>query len=428
MLKRSTLTLAVSALLSGVVTAGVIAATSNSNGTAPAIASTKVNTASRSANSEPQAINAAALPDPADTLEADSLQNAAQTQRPVPGSAVPPTAQETDAVKDFASTPVGASGTSANPAANGSPAASAPPVSTWTAESINTAEWNESITEGQHPVFAKAQVLLERGRASSGVIDGTYGRNMMKAIAAYELMQGLPVDGKMDADVWAKLEQHAGQPEFTQYSLTEKDVKGPYVGSIPRDYALQAKMKTLGYTSIYEMLGEKFHMDVEFLKQLNKGKSFSKAGDVITIASVGQVDNSPISLLIAHKGASELYGFDANNKMIVAYPATIGSDETPSPSGKHTIRAISPNPHYGYDPKNFIQGKNLSKLTLPPGPNNPVGLMWIALSKPSFGIHGTPEPSRIDKTRSHGCVRLTNWHAIELSKRIKVGTPVQFEQ
>lgn len=301
-----------------------------------------------------------------------------------------------------------------------------PPVGEWGADLINQAEWTADLGKGQFPVYAKAQILLDRGHSSPGVIDGTSGRNMLKAISAFEYMQGLPVDGILDAEVWARLKQFDTTPVMHTYTLTEEDIKGPYAKSIPHDYAEQAKMKGLYYTSVVEMLGERFHMDEGFIRALNPNKDFNKVGEQILLADPGPADTRPLSLLIAHKGASQLYGFDENNKMIVAFPATIGSNDTPSPSGTVKIRAIAAKPWYGYNPKNFIQGKNLKPLSLPPGPNNPVGTMWIALSKPSYGIHGTPQPARIDKTRSHGCVRLTNWDAESLAPRIKPGIPVQF--
>jgi lipoprotein-anchoring transpeptidase ErfK/SrfK len=302
----------------------------------------------------------------------------------------------------------------------------APSVNTWTADMINSAAWTTDIGKGQYPIYAKAQILLDRSHSSPGAIDGTSGRNMLKAIAAFELMQGLPVDGVLDAEVWNRLLQADTTPVMQTYTLTEADIKGPYAATIPHDYAEQAKMKGLYYASVAEMLGERFHMDQTFLQQLNSGKNFNTVGEQLLVADNGPEDSRPLKLLIAHKGASELYGFDENNQMIAAYPATIGSNDTPSPSGDVTIRAIAAKPWYGYNPKNFVQGKNMTPLSLPPGPNNPVGSMWIALSKPSYGIHGTPSPSKIDKTRSHGCVRLTNWDAEALAKRIKVGVPVQF--
>ena len=161
---------------------------------------------------------------------------------------------------------------------------------------------------------------------------------------------------------------------------------------------------------------------------MNPGVDMSVAGSQITVA---QVDALPIATPIARidvdKGKGQVLAYDADGMLVVAYPATIGSEELPSPSGSYVVRGIAPHPTYTYDPKkNFQQGKNIQKLILPPGPNNPVGAAFIALSKPTYGIHGTPDPSKIDKTHSHGCVRLTNWNAQELAKLATVGTPVNF--
>jgi len=135
----------------------------------------------------------------------------------------------------------------------------------------------------------------------------------------------------------------------------------------------------------------------------------------------------PVARLVADKALGQLLGYDGNDKLVVAYPATIGSPQTPSPSGTYKITGVAINPTYQYRPDvNFKQGNNSEKLIIPPGPNGPVGSVWIDLTEPTFGIHGTPEPSKIDKTNSHGCVRLTNWDAEELAKMVEKGVPVEF--
>jgi lipoprotein-anchoring transpeptidase ErfK/SrfK len=144
------------------------------------------------------------------------------------------------------------------------------------------------------------------------------------------------------------------------------------------------------------------------------------------------VNGAPISgrvaRIVADKTLKQVRGYDAQDRLLVAYPATIGSPDNPSPSGEHLVKAVAPNPVYYYDPQNFVQGDNIEKLQLPPGPNNPVGSVWIDLTEPSYGIHGTPEPTKIDKTGSHGCVRLTNWDVEELSKLVDPGVPVSFTE
>ena len=296
----------------------------------------------------------------------------------------------------------------------------------WTLDGLNNANWVSDLGKGQFVEYAKAQVLLNRHHASPGVIDGISGKNMLKAISAFQVMNGLPATGLLDTQTWDLLSAGQTNDVFQSYTLTQQDIDGPYAASIPHDYAEQAKMKGLYYTRVTEMLGERFHMDEGFLKKLNPEATFAKAGETILVANPREDLSDPVSLIIAHKGAKQVYAFDSNNKMVATYPATIGSTDTPSPKGTYQVKAVAPNPWYGYNPKNFIQGKNMKPLSLPPGPNNPVGNMWIDLSKPSFGIHGTPEPSLISKTASHGCIRLTNWDANALSKRVKLGVTVRF--
>ena len=296
----------------------------------------------------------------------------------------------------------------------------------WTLDGLNNANWVSDLGKGQFVEYAKAQVLLNRHHASPGVIDGISGKNMLKAISAFQVMNGLPATGLLDTQTWDLLSAGQTNDVFQSYTLTQQDIDGPYAASIPHDYAEQAKMKGLYYTRVTEMLGERFHMDEGFLKKLNPEATFAKAGETILVANPREDLSDPVSLIIAHKGAKQVYAFDSNNKMVATYPATIGSTDTPSPKGTYQVKAVAPNPWYGYNPKNFIQGKNMKPLSLPPGPNNPVGNMWIAVSKPSFGIHGTPEPSLISKTASHGCIRLTNWDANALSKRVKLGVTVRF--
>ncbi len=167
-------------------------------------------------------------------------------------------------------------------------------------------------------------------------------------------------------------------------------------------------------------------MDVDLLKALNPGASFT-TGESIRVAAYGPDLAGEVLRIEADKSLRQVRAYGEDDRLIAAYPATIGSEDNPSPTGSHLVEGVAPMPEYTYNPKvNFQQGDNTSVLTIPPGPNGPVGSMWIDLSEPSFGIHGTPEPSLIDKTASHGCVRLTNWDANELAKMVKPGVPVDF--
>ncbi|MBF7682926.1 murein L,D-transpeptidase [Acinetobacter sp. B5B] len=297
---------------------------------------------------------------------------------------------------------------------------------TWTVDGLNNSEWSSSLGRGQFPAYARAQVMLNNAHASPGAIDGSSGKNMLKAIASFQQMQGLKTTGALDQETWDALVTAQDKPAFQEYTISESDLKGPYAKEIPHDYALQAKMKGLYYTRVTEMLGEKFHMDEGFLKQLNPKADFNKIGQKIIVTNIRNNLSEDIHLIVAHKGAKQLYLFNSKNQMVGSFPATIGSSDTPSPTGTYKVTGVTPNPWYSYSPSNFVQGNNLKPLSLPPGPNAPVGNIWIALSKRSFGIHGTPNPSTISKTASHGCIRLTNWDANDLGRKVKSGTVVKF--
>lgn len=287
----------------------------------------------------------------------------------------------------------------------------------------------EKPADQPDPFLIRLQVLLDRQNASPGSIDGLMGNNTQKAIRAFQAMHDLPADGKVGEETWDVLSVDA-EPAVTTYTITQKDVDGRYVEHLPSDYAELAKLDWLGYRGPSEMLAERFHMDEQLLERLNAGADFKKAGTQILVAAPGGAPAVKIKRIEVDKSAGELSGYTADGHLALVYPATIGSPENPSPSGTVTVEAIAPDPDYAYDPgKNFKQGKNDKPLRLPPGPNGPVGAMWIDLSKPTYGIHGTPEPDLIDKSGSHGCVRLTNWDAQILAGLVEPKkTVVEFKE
>jgi len=279
----------------------------------------------------------------------------------------------------------------------------------------------------QTPFMLRLQVLLARAHASPGVIDGFFGDNVGKAIAAFETMAGLPSDGTLDAETWKALTAQDQRAPLVRYTLTRKDVRGPFTRTIPSDYGKMARLKRLGYRDAAEALAERFHMDLDFLRRLNRGVSFKTPGAEILVADVGDRATTPATRVVADKAFRQVRAYAEDGHLVAAYPATIGSAELPSPTGTHKVNAIAVNAEYWYRPDvNFKQGKNDKPLRLPPGPNNPIGAVWIDLTEPTYGIHGTPDPSKIDKTNSHGCVRLANWDALELARLVKKGVPVEF--
>ena len=270
------------------------------------------------------------------------------------------------------------------------------------------------------------QVFLDREGFSPGVIDGKKGSNVTKAIEAWQQATGETLDPNNTDDILERLRLNGGMP-ITSYTITAADAAGPYVASIPEDYAHKAMLPHLSFTSTVEMLGEKFHMDEAYLRELNPGVDFTVPGTTIKVISPGEKKTGKVARILADKGRKQLFAYDDAGNLIAAYPASIGSADTPSPSGTVQVDRIALDPGYTYNPKiNFQQGANDKILSIPPGPNGPVGTVWIALSKPTYGIHGTPEPSKIGKTQSHGCIRLTNWDATELAKMVSVGTTVEF--
>lgn len=274
--------------------------------------------------------------------------------------------------------------------------------------------------------IAALQTLLDRAGASPGVIDGRMGSNVTKALEAYELMTGERLDPANSEDILQRLSFNGGLP-IVNYTITPEDAAGPYVAAIPEDYGEKAQMPAMSYTSVAEALAERFHMDENYLRELNPGVDFTIPGTIIKVVAPGERKAGAVTRIVADKSRKQVLAYDESGMLVAAYPATIGSSDTPSPSGMHTVDRIALNPGYTYNPKiNFRQGDNHGILQIPPGPNGPVGNVWIALSKPTYGIHGTPEPSKIGKTNSHGCVRLTNWDATELAKMVKVGATVEF--
>ena len=296
-----------------------------------------------------------------------------------------------------------------------------------TAEAIETATYSGGeLPSGQSALTAKVQVMLDRAGVSPGVIDGIKGGMSRSAIAAFERRSGLPADGAMDPQVWAALLPFAGGAMTASYTITDADVTH-LTTHIPTDYLEKANMTSLGYTSVAEKLGERFHMDERFIAALNPGVPLT-AGATIRVIAPSKPLRAKVTRVFIEKGTNRVAAYDAEGHMVVNYPATIGSAETPSPSGAHKVRAVAMNPEYTYNPAiNFTQGTNKSVLVLPPGPNGPVGTVWIALTKPTYGLHGTPTPSRLFVSESHGCVRMTNWDAEELAHMVQPGvTSVEF--
>jgi lipoprotein-anchoring transpeptidase ErfK/SrfK len=276
----------------------------------------------------------------------------------------------------------------------------------------------------------KAEVLLDRASFSPGAIDAKPGENFNKALAAFQQTQGLAPSGKLDPDTWQRLAGNDDVPALVDYKISDDDVKGPFTPDIPKRLEDMSQLEHLDYTGPVELIAAKFHLSESLLRELNRGRALDQAGSMIVVPNVREARaDDAVARVEVDKALKAVRGLAADGSLVAFYPASIGSKEKPAPSGTFRIRQIAERPTYHYDPKFQFKGvKAQQPFTIRPGPNNPVGLVWIDLSKPSYGIHGTPDPTKIGKAQSHGCIRLTNWDALDLARRVRKGVEVAFRE
>ncbi|HSG39057.1 MAG TPA: L,D-transpeptidase family protein [Thermoanaerobaculia bacterium] len=370
-----------------------------------------------------------------------------------------------------------------SPGPPGRPGASSPPASpgtesfeTISPQSVQAAPTLPIPEEGGGSTALRTQILLDRARFSPGVLDGYWGKNTEKAVYWFQEAQGMNSTGKVDRATWDALNRAAGpQRSFLrQMTVTAEDLNGPFV-QIPEDVYAKSELDCLCYTSPLERLAERTHSTAELLKQLNPQADLENLTQGTTLwvpdvppiiparvaqaqaqggqdggaqpaanqaqrtqaaqqtqpaqqGATGQADSSgQAQRLVISKKGFYLHGVDGQGNIVFHLPTTLGSDYDPSPGGEYKVTLVKRNPDFHYQPKLFHEVPDTEKdAFLPAGPNSPVGLVWMQLSKPNYGIHGTAVPDTIGYTSSHGCIRLTNWDALFLADRIQAGVQVEF--
>lgn len=276
----------------------------------------------------------------------------------------------------------------------------------------------------------EAQIALDRRGISAGCIDGAGGLQTKRALEAYQIYEYLPISGTLDEETKAHLKIE--EPVFTEYIVTSEDRERLY--PLSETWLGKSEQPRLEYETILELVAEKFHSHQGFIRNLNPGIDWGNvpSGKVLKVPRVDRAPARRAAFVRIHLFSKTLEAFDTRTNLLAHFPCSIAQKVEKRPVGLVSVARVAKNPTYLFNPEVFPESPEAQrigrKLTLPPGPNSPVGVAWIGLDKPGYGMHGTPRPEQVGRTESHGCFRLANWNAEYLLNMVWVGMPVYVER